>query len=129
MNKSTKNKLDQILNMDYNKAKLSSEYNWYIGGLSVSPEQTQEYLKAKLPYIHEAIREASIFYSFFEDTVRHLQLKGDLYHDVMELGDLLYVSDLCANAFLEACYEINMYEMPYRHLKINKTAPVKDLPF
>lgn len=115
--------------MDYSKAKLSPAQDWYIGGTCLSPEQTREHLTEKMIYFHDALKEASIFCSFFEETLRQLHIKGNLYHDVMELGEFLTISEIYACGFLEAYHEIKMHEIPIRNSNKEGQTAVDDFPF
>ena len=122
-----KAKAEKFMSMDYRDTTLNPGQEWYIGGTSfLSLKETKEHLLIEMKYIKTAFQKLLDLKEAVEYQLSELDLTGNLFEDVLNIGELLGEAQYQAEDFLAAYNAINEYEDFCRSRKMNDT---EDLPF
>ena len=113
--------------MDYSRSELNPGQDWYIGNdRFLNLEETKEHLLGEMKYIKAAVEKLATLKSEAEYVLSRLDITGNLFEDVLNIGELLGEAQYQAEDFLAAYNAINEYEDFCRSRKMNDT---EDLPF
>ena len=124
-----KEKAEEFISMDYSDTTLSPGQDWYIGGASfLSLEETKEHLLTEMKYIKTAFQKLLDLENAVEYQLSDLDLTGNLFEDVLNVGELLAGAEIYAEDFISAYSAINRYEDTFRHSHSSHTG-TNDLPF
>lgn len=124
-----KAKAEEFLNMDYRDTTLNPGQDWYIGGTSfLSLEETKEHLLIEMKYIKTAFQKLLDLENAVEQQLSDLDLTGNLFEDVLNVGELLAGTEIYAEDFISAYSAINKYEDTFRYSYFSHNG-TNDLPF
>ena len=122
-----KAKTDEFIKTDYSRSALNPGQEWYMGSdRFLGPEETKKHLLREMKYIKAAVKKLAALKSEAEDVLGRLDITGNLFEDVLNVGELLGEAQYQAEDFLAAYNAINEYEDFCRSRKMNDT---EDLPF
>ena len=122
-------KAEEFLAMDYSDTTLNPGQDWYIGGSSfLSLEETKEHLLTEMKYIKTAFQRLLDLKDAVECQLSVLDLTGNLFEDVLNVGDLLAEAEIYAEYFISAYSDINSYEDRFRSRYFSRKGK-HDLPF
>ena len=126
-----KARIEEFLNMDYRDTTLNDGQDWYAGGTAfLSLEETKVHLLAEIEYYKEAIRQLLYMAQNVENALSEMDLRGNLFADVMIVGEVLGIAEMYAEEFLEARKEIDRFEDRFRrNYSGNSSIARDDLPF
>lgn len=128
--KRTEYKLRSILHTNYKKAYLKAGQDWYIGnGRFLTLGETKRHLLKKMAYIKKALEKAYAVYSNFEDLLNITETNGNLFADVLELEELLSVTELFVRDFIEAYEALESQEEEFREQHLSRMESSNELPF
>lgn len=122
-----KAKADEFIKMDYSRSELNPGQDWYIGNdRFLNLEETKEHLLREMKYIKAAVEKLAALKSEAEYVLGRLDITGNLFKDVLHVGELLGEAQYQAEDFLAAYNAIDEYEDNCRRRKMQET---EDLPF
>lgn len=121
----------EFMNMDYRDSTLNEGQDWYIGHSTfLSLEETKSHLLNEMEYYRDAIRELMYMARNVEDALSDMNLRGNLFQDVLIVGDVLGIAETCAEGFLKASKAIDKYEDQFRKdYFARRSHTTDDLPF
>ena len=124
-----KAKAEEFMTMDYRDTTLNPGQDWYIGGTSfLSLEETKEHLLIEMKYIKAAFQKLLDLEDAVEYQLSELDLTGNLFEDVLNVGELLAGAEIYAEDFISAYSAIARYEDMFRSSYLSRT-DTADLPF
>ena len=130
MMKKIEKKIAKILDFDYSSTALKPGQEWYlISGRHLSLEESKVQLEYLMSYIKEALENARDMYVNFEYLLDNCAYTGNLFNDVLELGEVLSVTEMFARDFIKAYDQILIHEEPRQDLWSPCEYSEKDLPF
>lgn len=113
-------KTNEFMNMDYSRSVLSSGQDWYVGGNRfLSLEESKKHLLREMKYIKEAFEKLVVLKSDAEDMLSRMNITGNLFEDVLNVGELLGEVQYQAEDFLAAYNAISEYEDYFRRKIMN----------
>lgn len=123
-------KLHRILHTNYKKSYMKAGQDWYIGnGQFLTLGATKKHLLKKMAYIKKALEKAYAVYSNFESMLNITETNGNLFADVLELEELLSVTELFVRDFIEAYEALESQEAEFREQHLSRIESSDELPF
>lgn len=111
-----KAKAVEFLNMDYSETSLNPGQDWHTGGSSfLTLKETKEHLLTEMKYIKAAFQKLLDLKETVECQMSDLDLTGNLFEDVLNVGELLAEAKISAEEFTGAYKAINTYEEIFRN--------------
>lgn len=108
-------RIEEFLNMDYRDSTLNAGQDWYVGNnVFLSLEETKEHLLIEMEYFRKALRILMYMAENVESSLSDMNLRGNLFADVLMVGDVLGEVRICAEDFLKAMKAIDDYEDQFR---------------
>ena len=126
-----KARIEEFLNMDYHNTTLSPGQDWYVGDSTfLSLKETKEHLLSEMEYYREAIKTLKYMAENVEYELSNMNLSGNLFEDVLIVGEVLGVAEMYAEEVLKASRAIGRYEDRFCQNYLNNTYLIQnDLPF
>ena len=95
---------------------LNPGQDWYTGGSSfLTLKETKEHLLTEMKYIKAAFQKLLDLKETVECQMSDLDLTGNLFEDVLNVGELLAEAKISAEEFTGAYKTINTYEEIFRN--------------
>jgi hypothetical protein len=82
-----------------------------------------------MAYIKKALEKAYAVYSNFESMLNITETNGNLFADVLELEELLSVTELFVRDFIEAYEALESQEEEFREQHLSRMESSNELPF
>ena len=121
-------KIRMIQEYDYSRCSIREGHEWYFeDGSHLSIEESKEYMLAMMGCMKSALNHLQSLRNSIDSCIVECDLSGDLFQDVLELGDTLSQSELDCLDYINKCSYLTGIQPVWNDHPFD--IPESDLPF